>query len=322
MSAAYVVGVDVGGSKVLATVVDDQLQVRGRFRRDTVPGAAGVRDSVADAVGAALADAGLRPDDVRATGLGVPGLVAPGGTAVALAVNLGLGREPLDLAELLDGVVPGPVSVENDVNAAALGLHALDPDLGDLALLSVGTGLAAGLVVDGELHRGGAGAAGEIGHLQVDPRGPMCRCGQRGCLEVVASGQALLREWPVPAGTSAAQAVWSAAQEGSRRAQGLRSRLVGGLASAVRLLVLSWDVPRVVLAGGVTDLGEPLVDAVRRRLADEASQSELLAALRLPERVQLVPPGVRDVGAVGAAAAAQRAATEGARVLHLAGAGE
>jgi glucokinase len=322
VSATHVLGVDVGGSKVLAAVVDDDLRVRGRHRLDTVPGAEGVRESVAEAVRAALADAGVEPHEVRGTGIGVPGLVAPGGTSVALAVNLGLGREPLDLAVLLDGVVPGPVSVENDVNAAALGLHVSEPDLGDLALLSVGTGLAAGLVLDGALHRGGAGAAGEIGHLQVDPRGPMCRCGQRGCLEVVASGQALLREWPVPAGTSAAQAVWTAAQEGSRRAQGLRSRLVGGLASAVRLLVLSWDVPRVVLAGGVSDLGEPLADAVRRRLADEASQSELLSALRLPERVQLVPEAVRDVGAVGAAAAARRAAADGARVLHLAGAGE
>ena len=323
MTREVVLGVDVGGSKVLALVVDPQLRVLGRHRVGTRPGAAGIRTSVAEAVDGALAAAGAALRDVVGTGVGVPGVVAPGTGIVSHAVNLGLGRETVDLAGLLADVAPGPVVVENDVNAAAIGVHGADPDAGDVALLSIGTGLAAGLVVDGALHRGSTGVAGEIGHLRVDPQGPLCGCGQRGCLEAVSSGQALAREWPVPSGTSVAHAVWSAADGGSRRAQSLRNRFVGGLAAAVRTLVLSWDVPRVVLAGGVADLGEPLADAVRRRLADEALDADLLQALQLPARVSVLPESLRDVGALGAARSAITSAGRGATVLRLAaGAGE
>jgi predicted NBD/HSP70 family sugar kinase len=316
-----VLGVDVGGSKVLALVVDHRLRELGRHRVGTRRGAEGIRTSVGEAVAGALVAAAAESRHVVGTGVGVPGVVAPGTSSVSHAVNLGLGHETVDLAALLTDVAPGPVVVENDVNAAAVGVHARDPDAGDVALLSIGTGLAAGLVVDGTLRRGSTGVAGEIGHLQVDPRGPLCGCGQRGCLEAVSSGQALAREWPVPAGTSVAHAVWSAADGGSRRAQGLRNRFVAGLAAAVRTLVLSWDVPRVVLAGGVADLGEPLAEAVRGRLADEALDADLLRGLGLPARVSVLPESCRDVGALGAALSAVTAATRGATVLRLAAGG-
>jgi predicted NBD/HSP70 family sugar kinase len=318
MSGDVVLGVDVGGSKVLALVVDPGLRVLGRSRVGTRPGPDGVHASVHAAVRGALAAAGVTADQVVGTGIGVPGVVAPGGGEVSHAVNLGLGRDTVDLAALLADLAPAPVVVENDVNAAAVGVHASDPAAGDLALLSVGTGLAAGLVVDGVLRRGSSGVAGEIGHLRVDPQGPLCGCGQRGCLEAVSSGQALAREWPVPEGTSVARAVWTAADSGSRRAQALRQRFVAGLAAAVRTLVLTWDVPRVVLAGGVAELGEPLAEAVRRRLDDEALDTDLLQALRLPARVTVLPPALRDVGALGAARCALAATSEGAAVLHLA----
>ena len=317
MTREVVLGVDVGGSKVLALAVDPQLQVLGRSRVGTRPGPDGVHASVHRAVRGALAAAGATADDVVGAGVGVPGVVAPGSGEVSHAVNLGLGRDTVDLATLLADLAPVPVVVENDVNAAAVGVHASDPDGGDLALLSIGTGLAAGLVVDGALRRGSSGVAGEIGHLQVDPQGPLCGCGQRGCLEAVSSGQALARAWPVPPGTSVARAVWAAADSGSQRAQELRERFVGGLAAAVRTLVLTWDVPRVVLAGGVADLGEPLAAAVRQRLGDEARDVDLLQALHLPARVAVLPPALRDVGALGVAHCAV-AASEGPAVLRLA----
>ena len=91
-----------------------------------------------------------------------------------------------------------PVAVENDVNVATLGAVALS-GIRDLVYLSIGTGLAAGLVLDGTLRRGATGAAGEIGHVPIDPLGAVCQCGQRGCLETVASGRALAEAWPVRA---------------------------------------------------------------------------------------------------------------------------
>ena len=88
-----------------------------------------------------------------------------------------------------------PTLVENDVNAAAFGASMV-MGCADLAYLSIGTGVAAGLIFDGRLRRGAHGVAGEIGHLPVDPGGPACECGQRGCLETVASGAAIARRWP------------------------------------------------------------------------------------------------------------------------------
>jgi predicted NBD/HSP70 family sugar kinase len=170
----------------------------------------------------------------------------------------------------------------------------------DLAFLSMGTGLAAGLVTDGRLRRGARGAAGEIGHIPVDPDGPLCSCGQRGCLETLASGSAIAAVWPSVDGVSPGTALFAAAASGDRRAVVVRDAFAGHVASAVRLLVLTCDVEVVVLGGGVTDLGDELLDAVVAALGRQAAGSPFLAALQLPERVAIVPPG-SAVAAIGAA---------------------
>ena len=114
------------------------------------------------------------------------------------AVNLGIEeRVPLAamVAEALGGEVP--VQVENDLNVAVVGsAHALGPQVHDIGFLALGTGVAAGLLLDGRLRRGSRGAAGEIGHLTLVPGGLPCKCGQLGCLEQYASGSALDTAWP------------------------------------------------------------------------------------------------------------------------------
>src|ERR671910_811353 len=117
----------------------------------------------------------------------VPGLVDARSGTVKHAVNLGVDGEWLPVGQLLADLVGVPVLVENDVNAATLGAVALS-GADDVVYLSIGTGLAAGLVLEGRLRRGEHGAAGEIGHVPVDPQGVVCQCGQRGCLETIASG--------------------------------------------------------------------------------------------------------------------------------------
>lgn len=297
MTGGLVAGVDIGGSKALAVVLDEQQVVTGRARVRTRRGAEGVVASATDAVRQALARAGASVADLAAAGVGVPGLVHPGTGVVSHAVNLELGGEPVDLAAHVGAVLGTPAVVENDVNAAALGAWRMRGTAGDLALLSVGTGLAAGLVVGGRLHRGARGAAGEIGHVPVDPAGAECPCGQRGCLETVASGAALAAAWPLVEG---APTVWQAAAEGHEVARRAIAGFAGGLAAAVRLLVLSWDVETVLLAGGVTEVGRPLLHAVREELQAAERSSRFLAALDLRRRVELLPPR-SPVAAVGAA---------------------
>jgi predicted NBD/HSP70 family sugar kinase len=195
-----------------------------------------------------------------------------------------------------------PVAVENDVNVATLGAVALS-GIRDLVYLSIGTGLAAGLVLDGTLRRGATGAAGEIGHVPIDPHGALCQCGQRGCLETVASGRALAEAWPSGPGQQAvppAEALFSAAAAGDERAIEVRGRFTAGVADAVRTLCLSVDPATIVLGGGVAHLGQPLVDAVADALRAQATSSPFLASLDLASRIRVVPAD-QPVAAIGAA---------------------
>jgi predicted NBD/HSP70 family sugar kinase len=180
----------------------------------------------------------------------------------------------------------------------------------DVAYLSVGTGVAVGLVLGGRLRRGWRGSAGEIGHLPVDPEGPQCECGQRGCLEIVASGSAIQRRWPVADGESPVASLFAAAGRGDRVAVEERDRLADHLATAVTVVSLTVDPSVVVLGGGVADVGPPLMTAVEAALRRRAARSALLVELDLPARLALLPDGV-SAGSLGVLQLARSATQPG-----------
>jgi glucokinase len=293
------VGLDIGGTKTEAVAVDAGGDVVGTVRLPTEPGADAVVATAIAAVRALADELAIAPTGFASIGVGVPGAVDPGTGRVSHAVNLGV--EGLELGALLAARVGRPVAVENDVNAAALGAAQVlgMPADASLAYLNLGTGLAAGLVLDGRLRCGVTGVAGEIGHLPVDPDGVLCRCGQRGCLETLASGSALARAWPTTA-PDPVRALFDAADSGDADATAVRVRLLDSTAVAVRMLVLAVDVDVVALGGGVASIGAPLLDGVRGVLARWAADSPFLASLDLPGRVRLVPRA-RPVAAIGAA---------------------
>jgi glucokinase len=295
------VGVDIGGSKVLAVALDEDREVLAQVRLATGSGASGVVESAVQAVQRLAEALGVSAVDFDVVGVGVPGLVEADSGHVTHAVNLGVGGGALGLGPVLSERLGVPVVVDNDVNVAALGAaHLLHLSDSDVAFLSIGTGLAAGLVTGGRLRRGARGAAGEIGHIPIDPAGPICSCGQRGCLETLASGTAIAAAWPSSNGLAPASALFLAASAGDAAACAVRDTFADHVASAVRLLVLTCDVETVVLGGGVTDVGRPFVDAVVAALHRQAQSSPFLAALELPSRVTVVPAG-SPVAAVGAA---------------------
>lgn len=302
-----VAGLDVGGTKTLGVVAGPNGSIVATVRRPTSTGSGEqVLSSTVDTLHD-LADAvALAIDGFDAVGVGIPGLVDVNEGAVRHAVNLGIDGAPLELAERLSEKASAPVHVDNDVNVAAIGAAAA---LGrsDLAYLSVGTGIAAGLLLGGRLRRGARGAAGEVGHISVDPKGPRCHCGQRGCLEVMASGPALARQWPAGAAApSVARALLEAAAHGDRAARTVRDALAGHLADAIARLALTVDPDLVVLGGGVAEAGgDMLVQAVGAALVERADEAPVLATMDLPGRVALVPSGV-PAGALGAALAARR----------------
>lgn len=285
------IGLDVGGTKILAALTDDEGRVVASVRRPTGWGAAAVVDGIAAAVAALTG--GAAPGSV---GIGVPGQIAPGGV-VRHALNLGI--DELDLAAAVAERIGVRPAVDNDVRAAAVGAAALLPDADSIAFLNLGTGVAAGIVRDGMPWRGARGAAGEIGHVSVDPAGPACPCGQRGCIEALAGGAGVAARWATPASLPVAD-VFDAADAGDPVASAIRGEVVQGVAAAVQLLVLTADVDVVVLGGGVSQLDERLRGPVRAALRHAASGSAFLRSLDLADRVVPVPGGV-PVGAVGAA---------------------
>jgi predicted NBD/HSP70 family sugar kinase len=298
-----VVGVDIGGSSTTAITYDPRGQALEQHR------VAGVVEGGRQMVAAALAAvAALAVDDLDAVGVGVPGQVDPDTGEVRLAVNLGIGAGPFPLRDELGDALGRPVVIENDVHAATVGayeglrLEGSPPET--LALVSIGTGIGAGVVLHGELLRGAHGMAGEIGHVVVDDSGPVCRCGQRGCLEAVAAGPAIARAWPKGAAGSAATALFAAAAGGDPAAEKVAGRIAGHLTTALIWLSATHDAEMIVLAGGVADAGEPFLSAVREQVARRGAASELAARRLRPEQVTLArvddSPGARGAAVLAA----------------------
>ena len=289
-------GMDIGGTKTAAVLIDDGGAIiasatapSGRGAKDVVTGTFHLARRVVDGFGG--------PGALTSAGACIPGLVDPRTGIVRHAVNLDV--EVLDLGRELGVALGMPVSVENDVKAAALGAYHLS-QLGTdrtLAYLNLGTGLAAAVVHAGEVVRGVDGAAGEVGHVPVGGD-VICACGQTGCLETFASGSALERLWP-EAAVNGWDVLGSAAR-GDEVAELAAQTLVWGVALAVQLLVIASGAESIVMGGGLTSMGEPLLDRIRVELTAKADASPFLASLNLPERLTFLPAGV-PVAAIGAA---------------------
>jgi glucokinase len=289
------VGVDIGGTNTDAVVLDDAGAIAHSLRMPTGWGEDAVLGT-ATAVVRQLADAaGIAPSEFSSIGVGIPGAVDAERGTVTHARNLGV--QLLELGTLLEANLGAVVRVENDVNAAALGaFHQVGlAETDSLAYLNLGTGLAAGLVLGGELWRGSRGAAGEIGHILIDPAGPLDDDGQPGALEVLASGSGIASQRP-----GSVTEMLAAAAAGDEQAIEIRRRMFEGVASAVRILVLTVDVDVVVIGGGISNMGEELLSAVRGIVADWEATSPFITSLGLGERIRILPPN-SSTAATGAA---------------------
>lgn len=310
--------IDVGGTKIEAVATDiDGLSLGRVITATDNSGPDGLLSSIENAIQQLRHDANLSQSDIAAVGLGVPGQVQPESGMVRMAVNLNVTAYPL--ARVLSDRLHAPVQVENDVRLAALGLyHHLNNNqpLHSLAYVSVGTGVAAGVVLQGRLLRGANGMAGEIGHAVFDPHGDPCLCGLRGCLETIISGPAIERQaqaWPHPAHTTqaglppGAAGVYAAYASGNPHARTLVTHVSSYLARALHWLVMSYDVERVVVGGGVAAAGAPFWQPILTELEAMRQASALAERLLSPGRFTLLG-GNENPGIWGAIALAQQAA--------------
>ena len=308
-----VAGVDVGGTKVSVVVTDD----RDRILYEQVTPTD--RSSLVRQISGLVDDARreLRRD-IGAVGVAIPGEVDRADGSVRMAVNLGITHLPL--GPLLRSELGIPIVVEHDARAAALWLseqgdNGSDQGPASLAYLAIGTGISAGVVLDGALLRGANGMAGEVGHCTADPDGAICACGLQGCLETIAAGPAIARQADealaagrtsvLPPRSTAAD-VFSASTAGDEVAVEVVDRVAGHLARAIRSLALTLGVKRVVIGGGVAAAGPALLEPIQSRIARERAASPLVEAALGDATVELLSPSVAPAARGAATIARQR----------------
>lgn len=315
MDTAYA-GIDLGGTKMLAVIVDANGSILASEEQPTLAaeGPDKVMGRMADMVRRLIAASGRK---VTALGVATAGTLDPADGTVQSAVNLGWTRVPL--GRTLERELGLKVTVENDANAAAYGEWRAGAGRGSrhCVFVTVSTGIGGGIVSDGRLIRGLSASAGEVGHITIDWNGPVCGCGNVGCLEQYASGTAIGR-----AGAEAAAAdpaagramlalaegdaaritsreVAAAAAEGDPLAQDILRRAGRALGIGIVSMIHMVNPELVIIGGGASKIGAPLLGPMEEAMRRHAIPS-------LGDSVRIVPPelGV-SAGAIGAALIAE-----------------
>lgn len=268
--AGSVAGIDVGGTYTKAVLVGAAGRIVARERSDTPRTGGPVVVEHLVALVARLATAAAPDEPLAAVGVGVPGIVDEAAGIARYSANLNW--RDLGLVDALRPRVGVPVALGHDVRLGALGEGALGAARGvaDFLYLPIGTGVAAALVLGGRVRRGVHGAAGEVGHVVVEPGGPRCGCGRRGCLEAVASAGAIARRYGErrPGELVDAAAVVARAASGDEIADALWREAVDALGVSLAGAQALVDVELVVVGGGLAHAGGPLFEGLAGVLAD------------------------------------------------------
>jgi glucokinase len=308
LSPSETIGVDLGGSKMRVAVVDRERRI---LHRSVQASRGRTGEEVLETLGRELDRARSARPDVSAAGLGIPCTVDQGRGVAVNAVNLPLVDVPI--RQMMEERLGLPVFIDNDVNAAILAEHRFGAARGtrNAVMISLGTGIGGGLILDGRVYRGKLGSAGELGHMVVDMDGPECQgsCPNRGCIEAVASGTALGREGRAAAervpesklGRMLAdgrpvegEAVTDAAIAGDETSREVVALIGRRLGVAFASLANIFDPQVIVVGGGVIALGDLLLEPARQVLRSRA--------LRPMNATPVAAAELRDeAGVVGAA---------------------
>jgi glucokinase len=313
------IGIDIGGTKVAAGVVDEQGTVLERLQRPTPSHSP---RAVEDAIVSTVDDLRTR-HRVQSVGIGAAGWVDNTQAIVRFSPHLAWREEPLK--DRLSTRIDLPLIVDNDANAAAWAEYRFGSGKGAsvMVCLTLGTGIGGGLVIDGRLFRGTYGMAGEWGHMISVPGGHRCECGNRGCWEQYASGNALVREARELASTNSPMAyrllelmggdieaitgpsVTAAALEGEQTAIELLADVGTWLGQGIANLAAALDPDLFVIGGGVSAAGDLLLVPARRMFSRTLTGRGFRAEARLE-----LAHFRNDAGLIGAADLARRAMTE------------
>ncbi len=273
----YAIGIDLGGGSIKGALVsaDGLIEAKARYPTDVGSGEHGVADRIAELFASLRDRNGLLKGDLAGVGIGVPGVTTAEGDVI-IAPNLHWRHVPFK--RMLEDRIRLRVEIDNDASVAAMGEAHLGAGQGreSLFLITLGTGIGGGLVLNGGIHHGASFAAGEIGHMCMDPDGPVCGCGKKGCLEALTAGPAMIRyvrgrlsEAPSSSltRTLTPESICRAAEKGDGLACETVARVARylGVAIANIINVISPDV--IAIGGGIAAAGrvllEPIVAAAR-----------------------------------------------------------
>lgn len=306
----HAIGIDIGGTKIAGALVTEAGEILRLERRSTPAGdPVAIVDTVVDVINILRAG-----QDVIAAGVAAPGFIDADQSIVYYAPNINFRSEPFreHLMQLLPGL---DITIDNDANAAGWAEYRFGAGRGSshMTMLTIGTGVGGAIVTDGQLFRGGFGAAGEIGHLRIVPNGLPCGCGSKGCIEQYGSGRALIRiageiadAGGIGHNLAAARAANGGVLDGAQVGVLIEDHDPGALASLRELgsylgqacasISAVLDPQRFVFGGGVAIAGELLLEPIR-----EAFLAHLPARGFHPEPAFMTAELVNDAGVVGAA---------------------
>ncbi|HNI70340.1 MAG TPA: ROK family protein [Marmoricola sp.] len=304
MGTGDAVGVDIGGTKILAAIVSESGAITTQLSAETPSGATDpgqVEDALVSVLLPLLAESGPVP-----VGIAAAGLVDAGQGVVRFAPHLPWRNEPLRtrLAQRLEIQDQGNLVVENDVNAALCAEIAFGAAKSRSAVLmvTVGTGIGGAILAGGRLYRGLNGLAGEFGHLPFDTvQSRPCPCGLSGCWEQYVSGPALSHEMRILGREMSGPQILAAARDGDQDALAVFTVVGMALGQGLAQLVTSLDPEMILVGGGVSEAGELLLEPARRALANTVVGS----AFREPPELALAALGA-SAGVIGAAELARR----------------
>jgi len=284
--AGYVAGIDMGAKHLRISIANFGAQVLSEkeipFDISEKPNLCIKKADVL--LKELLSEAGLRFPQLKAIGLGVPGPISSD-AGMVIAPPIMPGWDQFPIRKTLEDLWAIPVSVNNDAELGALGewAYGAGRDANDLAYIKVGTGIGAGLLIDGQIYRGSTGAAGEIGHLTIDVDGPICTCGNRGCLEALSGGGAIAgqardavkkQSYTALANIAfddiSAKSVAKAAQRGDLVSQKIMEKAGESLGIALAGLVNIFNPDMIVVGGGVAQNGDLFLEPIRKTVEERS----------------------------------------------------
>ncbi|MFH0913893.1 MAG: ROK family protein [Chloroflexota bacterium] len=293
---SLVLGIDLGGTKILTAVVNAGGKMISREHRIT-PAAKGpeaVIQAILESARRALARAGISASELAAVGVGAPGLSNPETGVLYTSPNLP-GWQDVPLRDIMERNLGKTTFIINDANAAAVGELYFGAARGarNFVYITVSTGIGGGIVINGRIYTGSTGTAGELGHMVIDDNGPLCNCGNTGCWETLASGTALAREGKrliEQGGKTAlldysggeiekvtAETIHKAALAGDEPAKGLIQRNAYYLGVGLANLVNIFNPELVVIGGGLSNMGDllllPAYEEAKRRAFRQSYQA-------------------------------------------------